>query len=158
MLKFLGTFYKSTSSALLNVTLHTVLSENCKLLSLLHIVEKGLTAFHLFKDFNKNDFFFHFCGRNCNKFQCAKTFAKSAAPLQHVSNHRLKLWNIRDIANISYNTISTFPPNAVPLPNIDLSYPLTSSLPFILPPTINSICLCNLFTPNYYLILSVPCY
>lgn len=115
MLKFLGTFSKCTSSALLNVTLHMVLSENCKLLSLLHIVEKGLMTFHLFKD-NKTVFCFHFCGRKFNEFQYAKIFSKSAAPLQHVSDHRLKLWNIRDIANVSCNTMNTLPLNTVPLP------------------------------------------
>lgn len=72
-------------------------------------------TFYLFKD-NKKFFCFHFCGRKFNEFQYAKIFAKSAAPLQHVSDHRLKLWNIRDIVNISCNTINTLPLNTVLLP------------------------------------------
>lgn len=57
-----------------------VLLENCKLLSLLHIVEKGLTTIYLFKG-NKKVFCFHFYGRKFNEFQHAKIFAKPAAPL-----------------------------------------------------------------------------
>lgn len=85
---------------------YTQLSQNCKQLSLLHRVEKGFTTFHLDKD-KKNIFCFPFCGRKFNTLQYTKVFAKTGAPLQQVSDHRLKLWNIRDTANISCSTVNT---------------------------------------------------
>lgn len=131
---------------------YTQCSQNCQQLSLLHIAKKGFTTFHLVKE-KKKFFCFPFCGRKFNILQYAKVFATTGAPLQHVSDHRLKLWNIRDIANISCNTVNT-----LPLPYVDPSYSFTSSLPFTLLPLINSICLHNLHTPNYYFILAVLCY
>lgn len=104
---------------------YTQCSQNCKQLSLLHKVEKGFTTFHLVKD-KKNIFCFPFCGRKFNTLQYAKVFAKTGAPLQHVSDHRLKLWNIRDIANISCSTVNT-----LPLPyRFELSLPPINSVTF----------------------------
>lgn len=105
MLKHLGTFYKcSTSCDITHSTLRTVNIYNK--LSLLRGVEKGLMTFYLVKDFF---FCFLFCGKKFNTHHYAKLFPKTGAPLQHVSDHRLKLWNIRDKANISCNTVNTVP-------------------------------------------------